>query len=248
MFKRVFLLWFSIIICQYSYAIFKPVQASIFYPVVKYMADARQVVAIDFSIEQLQAVIGRAPHDKIENLFISMGKVPEILSGIPPNSVDVVLLSHVLHYLKPEEAEATLKGIHEILKIDGMVYLQALTYRAAPYSYSYDTKGQAFMLGLYGKQDEYDKAVAAGKEYNPWPTYLGWLDNFRDSIPMIHPQYLPALVEACKRNGFSISQAGIYGLMDGNLSESGEGAGDALGIIAIKKEKNSAVEHEVTVK
>nr|BFD33585.1 hypothetical protein GTC16762_32040 [Pigmentibacter ruber] len=189
---------------------------------------AKQVVAIDFSTEQLQTVITRSPRDKVDNLFILKGKIPEIFENNIENQADIILLSHVLHYLNPTEAEYALIGINKILKKGGTLYIQALTYKAAPYTENYNKNKMLLYLELFKRQDEYEKSVASGNKYNTWPTYI---DSANDSLTMIHPQYLPALIEACKRNGFKILETETYNLINGQKNESG----DAIGIIAIKE-------------
>ncbi|WGL60044.1 class I SAM-dependent methyltransferase [Pigmentibacter sp. JX0631] len=192
--------------------------------------NASQVFAIDFSIEQLQAVVARAPADKINNLFIVNRKIPELFKENLNETADIVLLSHVLHYLTPDQAEETLAGIYNLLKKGGMLYIQALTISAAPYTSSFDQNSVSLFSSLQEKEREYDKSVAKNTQHNFWPTYLGNIMS-HTNFPMIHPQYLPALIEACKRNGFEIMQSGTYNLVSGQSSDQG----DALGVIAIKK-------------
>lgn len=192
--------------------------------------NASRVTAIDYSVEQLQAVVARAPVDKVNNLFIVNGKIPELFTEASAESADIVLLSHVLHYLTPEKAEATLAGVNKLLRKGGVFYIQALTIKAAPYTMSYDKNSVSLFYTLQEKEREYDNLVGKNFRQNYWPTYLNDIKSHTD-FPMIHPQYLPALIEACKRNGFEIMQAGTYHLLDGKPSQQG----DALGIIAVKK-------------
>ncbi len=81
--------------------------------------------ATGYRYDWLQADAGCGQPLRAEPIW-HHGKMSEVLQAMPERSVDLVQLSNILDWLAPEEAAATLRSAHRVLKDGGRVILRQL--------------------------------------------------------------------------------------------------------------------------
>jgi ubiquinone/menaquinone biosynthesis C-methylase UbiE len=127
------------------------------------------VIANDISQEQLDILVHNTPRSLRKNLSLLEGRFPEF--DLPPNTLDGILASHILHFLDPGQLQSGLSKMHCWLKPQAKIFVLCFT----PY--------HKFMAKMI---PEYEAKIAAG---NPWPGYTEHSENY-----VLQQNLLPATV------------------------------------------------------
>ena len=105
-----------------------------------------------------------------ENLWLNHQRFPDQMEQ-EENSLDAVLVSHLFHYLTPEQIILGLNKVHSWLKVDGRIFIQALTPYSAPFSFY-----------RYAFENEKENG-------NPWP---GFIENMEEAYKTLwNYEYAP---------------------------------------------------------
>ncbi len=85
-----------------------------------------KIIANDICEEHLDELYRNCPENLKKNLLLKLGRFPYELE-IPNNSLDGILASEVVHFLKGEEIEYGAKMMYNWLKKNGKVFISAST-------------------------------------------------------------------------------------------------------------------------
>lgn len=159
------------------------------------------VIANDIEQSHLENIARNCPKHLRSNLLLEKGRFPDDLD-YPDNSLNAVLASQVLHFLKGEEIEKGAILIYKWLKPEGKVFVIAGT----PYA-----KNIRSVIPIYKKRK---------KEGKKWP---GEIEKIQDYANHSTVQELPSffhalndkvLKDAFERAGFIIEQCKIFARKD----------------------------------
>ncbi len=158
---------------------------------------AAQVMSIDLDPLHLKNILTEADESNLDRILLSTGRLPDRME-LASGSFDVILVSHVLHYLNPAQIRESLARLHSLLKSGGELFIQSLSIEAEPYA---DVR-EAGLARIAAKEE--------------WPTY------FEDIRPgqrvgrmprMGHPQDLTVLVRELKVAGFEVRVTYAYNFL-----------------------------------
>jgi ubiquinone/menaquinone biosynthesis C-methylase UbiE len=84
-----------------------------------------KVIANDISAEQLDTLKQDTPENVRANLTLLVERFPDF--DLPANSLDGILVSHVLHFLDPETFHRAIAKLHLWLKPGAKIFVQCFT-------------------------------------------------------------------------------------------------------------------------
>lgn len=91
--------------------------------------------ALDLSNDHLQHMhhaLAKFPNAQGKTADI-IGRFPQATASLPDNSYDVIVVTHVFHFFKPEDFDKSTAELHRLLTPGGKIYITAKT----PYSTRY---------------------------------------------------------------------------------------------------------------
>jgi SAM-dependent methyltransferase len=168
-----------------------------------------RVVGCDLSKEALAAYRGHLPNALRTHLSLVIGEFPSACT-LKEDSCDLILNSHVLHYLAPDKAEASFAMMHALLKDDGVLCLQGLTPFSKPYAWRLGISQTGRQLG----------AERPGAFSGPWESESRFATgdnhaNHRMPETGGYPVYPDELKKELEKAGFKVEiQYGRFDLPD----------------------------------
>jgi len=180
------------------------------------------ITASDLDPRHLDILRGKVPHHLIGNLELVAGALPHM--EFPAGKFGAILCSRVLHFLKGEDIDASVRKMAGWLAPHGRLYLVADT----PY-------------GIWRRKiPEFEAAKASGER---WPGMMVGLHNYLPSSgpvkPIEKPPFMNALdpdllARTCTEAGLSVIDAAFISRTDFKGLGRMDGRENA-GVIAIRK-------------
>ncbi len=176
------------------------------YGTLKALNAGRKIIAADIGSEHLAYIYHQAPADLKTNLYLYHGSFPSEID-LPENSLKSILISRVMHFLRPDEFVLALQKIHKWLVSGGKMYCTVVS----PYHVTY--KGEVLKL--------YQERQKAGDKWpgvleDMWkyaPKHKPFTDKF------FHVFDIPQIEQLLPEYGFKIEKISLfdyYNDIDGN--------------------------------
>lgn len=187
-------------------------------------AGAKRIVATDNEPRHLEILRSRVAAKDQDKLECVIGSLPDGLS-FENESISAILCSRVLHLLKEDEIEVSLRHMYNWLEQNGRIYL----INDTPYV-KYNDRLLTDFLPLYEKKKQLGVR---------WPGYISNLHDY------LHPEYrfmspefvtlidVDTMVAACERCGFAIVKAEFISRPDYPLHLQNDGRENS-GVVAEK--------------
>lgn len=177
-----------------------------------------KIIACDMEQKHLNILYDTAPQEFVCNLKILRGVFPDELE-LENQSVDAVLISRVIHFLRGEDIKRGFVKIHQLLTDGGKLYVTVVS----PYVESLVNN----FLPIYKSR------VKSGKK---WP---GIITNHRDLAPrhapylgdFLHVFDIPELEKLLPECGFKIERISYFDYPNEAINSEGKGH---IGFVAQK--------------
>ncbi len=186
-----------------------------------------QVLAVDMEPQHLDILESRINDDAMRRLRTQQGLLPEI--NFENERFAAIHASRVIHFLKPEDVQETIKKMYQWLQPGGKLFLITDT----PY------------VGYWAsKASDYEARKASGEL---WPGYIEDVSKYfddkdiRGGPSLINPLDPDILKRECSVVGFNVENVGF--LANGSTFEEGSNRAYA-GVLAVKPLSSSRHENQ----